>query len=228
MSGPLRGFDRGRAHVRFTARPGGVSEAPYDSLNLGPRTDDDPAAVAANRERLRGGLRLERLAGVHQVHGTRVVDAEEADPDGVRTQADGVVTREPDVGCLVMTADCLPVALLGQDRVGALHAGWRGLSGGVLEAGVAALGGPEGLVAVLGPSARGCCYEVDGEAAAAFGLGPGKHLLDLAAAARERLEAAGVEEVHDVGGCTMHEEGFFSHRVHGPATGRQGAVAWLR
>ena len=221
----LLGADRGRAHVRFTARAGGTSPAPYASLNLGTRTDDDPGAVAANRDRLRDALGLDRLVGVHQVHGTTVVDAAEAADD---VEADGVTTTAAGVGCLVLCADCLPVALLGGDRVAVLHAGWRGLDGGVLEAGVAALGGGTDLVAVLGPSAGACCYEVDGEVGERFGLPPGPQLLDLKAAARERLAAAGVDEVADVGGCTMHDEAFFSHRRDGPATGRQGVVAWLR
>jgi copper oxidase (laccase) domain-containing protein len=111
-----------------------------------------------------------------------------------------------------------------------LHAGWRGLAAGVLEHGVAALrelGGDGPVVAVIGPGAGVCCYEVGPEVHAAFGGAhrDGEHV-DLRAIARERLLAAGVAEVRDARYCTICDERFFSHRREGARAGRQGGVAW--
>lgn len=212
------------AQARFTTRRGGVSAGPYASLNLGPWTDDDPAAVATNHERLRASLGLDALSVGRQVHEADVVDA--AAPR--EAAADGRVTREPGVGVLVLTADCLPVALSGPAGVAMVHAGWRGLAAGVLEAGIAALG-DDVRAAAIGPGAGGCCYETGPEVHAAFGrtaVAPAP--LDLKAIARERLAAAGVPEVHDAGLCTICGDPalFFSHRRDAGVTGRQGGVAW--
>jgi polyphenol oxidase len=211
----------------FTTRRGGVSEGPYASLNLGLKTDDDAGRVRANREkvaRLVGG----RVAQPHQVHGTRVVAA---DPDAERPpDADGQVTAEPGIAPAVLVADCLPVALVAPEGVGMLHAGWRGLAGGLIDEGVRALRalGATRVAAAIGPGAGPCCYEVGPEVHAAFGIAdPPDRRIDLKAIARERLAAAGVDEVHDCGLCTMCEpERFFSHRRDGGVTGRQAGVAW--
>jgi YfiH family protein len=205
----------------FTTRRGGVSEGPFASLNLGPRTDDDAERIGENRarvERLTGG----RLAQAHQVHGTDVV----ADPDA-RPDADGQVTARPGVAAIALTADCLPIALVAPEGVGMLHAGWRGLAGGVIANGVEALRrlGAERIAAAIGPGAGPCCYEVGDEVHAAFGTSG--RTVDLKAIARARLEAAGVEMVHDCGLCTIHDpERFFSHRRDDGVTGRQAGVAW--
>jgi YfiH family protein len=210
------------AHVRFTARAGGVSEGPYGSLNLGRWTDDDAAAVAENRRRAADGR---PLAFARQVHGTRVLTLD--GPTEAIEEADGVVTRATGVAALVLTADCLPVALATSDAVAMLHAGWRGLADGVLEEGVRALGGGP-VHAAVGPGAGGCCYEVGDEVAARFpAWARDGRLLDLKAVAAARLRDAGVADVIDVGRCTMCEpDVFFSHRVSGPVTGRQGGLAW--
>jgi YfiH family protein len=206
----------------FTTRRGGVSEGPYDSLNLGLWTDDEPERVRENRariERIGGG----RLAQAHQVHGTTVV---EADPDAVR-DADGHVTDRAGVAPIVLVADCVPVALVAPEAVGMLHAGWRGLAGGILAEGVARLRalGAERIAAAIGPGAGPCCYEVGPEVHAAFGTSG--RTVDLKAIARKRLEEAGVAEVHDAGLCTMCDpDGFFSHRRDGGVTGRQAGVVW--
>lgn len=147
-------------------------------------------------------------------------------------RADGHASAAPGVAAMVLVADCLPVVLAARGAVAALHAGWRGLAGGVLEEGVRALrdvGGTGAIVAVLGPCAGRCCYEVGEEVHAAFG-GAHRHgaLLDLRAIARERLLAAGVAEVRDGdAACTICDERFFSHRREGERAGRQAAVAWL-
>jgi YfiH family protein len=148
-----------------------------------------------------------------------------------RFEADGHAVAAPNVAAMVLSADCIPVVLGAEGAVAALHAGWRGLAGGVLEEGVRALrevGGRGGVVAVVGPCAGACCYEVGEEVHAAFG---GTHrdgrLIDLRAIARERLVAAGVAEVRDAQGCTICDERYFSHRREGTRAGRQAGVAWL-
>jgi YfiH family protein len=219
------------AQVRFTTRAGGVSTGPYATLNLGPWTDDDPGAVAENRRRASGTL---PLAFARQVHGTRVLRVGGPTAAGAVQDADGVATTHHDVALLVLTADCLPVALAAPGAVAMVHAGWRGLSDGALEEGVAAVralgsehGGP--IHAAIGPGAGACCYEVGDEVAARFpawARGPGRRI-DLKAVAAARLREAGVTGVVDVGRCTMCEpEAFFSHRAGGGCTGRQGGLAW--
>ncbi len=208
------------AEVLFTTRRGGVSEPPYATLNLGPWTDDDPAAVAENRERVRP--EGTRLAQAHQVHGADVRHGDEGD-------GDAQVTRDVDVAPIVLTADCLPIALATPDAVAMVHAGWKGLAAGVVENAVAALG-DGAFVAAIGPSARGCCYEVGDEVREAFGIAAvgGPATIDLAAIARERLDRLGAAAVHDVDLCTMCTDPslFFSHRRDGGRTGRQAGIAW--
>jgi YfiH family protein len=203
----------------FTTRRGGVSRGPFASLNLGVRTDDDAERVRANRERVRAQAGVERLVQGRQVHGTGIA----VDADEVR-EADGQVTTRIGVAAMVLTADCLPVALAGPGAVGVVHAGWRGLSAGVLEAGVAALGrGP--VAAAIGPGIGPCCYEVGNEVRAVFGTDG--RTLDLKAIAHVRLQAAGVEEIHDCRLCTAcRSERFFSHRRDRGLTGRQAGLAW--
>jgi YfiH family protein len=209
----------------FTTRRGGVSEGLYATLNLGLWTADDPARVRENR------ARLAELVGAHlaqgrQVHGTHVRRIDQADPEP--EEADGQATALPGVAPMVLVADCLPIALAAPGAVAMLHAGWRGLAGGIVEAGVAALGEPP-AAAAIGPGAGPGCYEVGEEVHAAFdGEARTGRNLDLKALARRRLEAAGVPEVHDVGICTICAEPdlFFSHRRDGGVTGRQAGVVW--
>jgi polyphenol oxidase len=201
----------------FTTRRGGVSEGPYASLNPGLWTDDDASRVRSNRERVRAEVGVERLAQGRQVHGTRVV----VDGQGIE-EADGQVISDPGVGAMVLVADCLPVALAGPERVGVVHAGWRGLAAGVLEQGVAAC---RALAAAIGPGIGPCCYEVGDDVRAVFGTS--ERTLDLKAIARARLEAAGVRDIHDCGLCTSCDaERFFSHRRDRGLTGRQAGLAW--
>ena len=221
----------------FTTRRGGVSRGPYASLNLGRLTDDEPAAVERNRELLAEVLRIpqSRIAQGLQVHETAVRRVCVApDPDAELTPADGQATALPDVAPLVLTADCLPVALIACGAVAMVHAGWRGLAGGVLEEGVAALrelGADGPVAAAIGPGAGRCCYQVGDEVRDAFarygdGVRDGDRI-DLKAIARKRLKAAGVGEVHDVGLCTICSDPslFFSYRREG-RTGRQAGIAW--
>jgi YfiH family protein len=220
------------AHVLFTARDGGVSEGPYAELNLGLLTDDDPEAVSANYDLLavQTGLSRRSLALGRQVHGIEVRALREPPSDRDRAaEADGQATRLEGVAPMVLVADCLPVALSTGDGVAMLHAGWRGLAGGVLERGVAILRGlgARGEVhAAIGPGAGPCCYEAGDEVHAAVGHSVGRNV-DLKAAAAERLRGAGVKDVQDVGVCTICDARFFSHRRSGGITGRQAGVVWL-
>jgi polyphenol oxidase len=206
------------ATALFTTRRGGVSEGPFASLNLGLWTQDEPERVHANRERVRSQVGAERFAQGRQVHGTRVV----VDAGGVE-EADGQVTTARGVAAMVLVADCLPVALVGPEAAGMVHAGWRGLGAGVLEAGVEATGA---VAAAIGPGIGPCCYEVGDDVRAVFGTT--EPTLDLKAIARARLEQAGVREIHDCGLCTACDaERFFSHRRDRGITGRQAGLAWL-
>ncbi|MDO9410534.1 peptidoglycan editing factor PgeF [Patulibacter sp.] len=230
------------ARVHFTGRRGGVSAGAFSSLNLGSWTTDDPDHVRANRDRLAAlaATRRDRLAQPHQVHGTDVLvvrgDDDLPGPDLERVRdADGVATALPGVPCVVLCADCLPVALVADGAVAMVHAGWRGLVGGVLEEGVRGLraaGGRGAVTAVVGPGAGPCCYEVGDEVHDALApLGPtvraGRNA-DLPEAARLRLLAAGVDRVVVAGICTIcAPERFFSHRRDAGNTGRQAGAAWL-
>jgi YfiH family protein len=225
-------IDLDGATALFTTRRGGVSEGPYASLNLGRRTGDDGASVEANRERVGeiAGHDWGRFARAIQVHGTRVRRVEDVPRrDDPWEEADGHVTALAGVPALVFVADCLPVAIAGPEAVAMVHAGWRGLAGGILAEAAGMLGaGP--LHAAIGPGIGACCYEVGDEVRARFPAeaARGRHL-DLKLAARRALEAAGVAEVHDAGLCTSCDpERFFSHRRDDGVTGRQAGIAWRR
>jgi YfiH family protein len=146
-------------------------------------------------------------------------------------KADGHAIAAPGVAAMVLTADCTPVVLGAQGAVAALHAGWRGLAAGVLEEGVRALrevGGRGEVVALVGPCAGACCYEVGEEVHAAFGdVHRNGRLIDLRAIAHDRLLAAGVAQIDDAPACTICDERFFSHRREGTLAGRQAGLAWM-
>lgn len=222
----------------FTTRAGGVSPAPWDSLNLGGAVGDDPARVRENWSRLERTTGL-AFARVRQVHGARAIVA--AGASAPVEEADAVVSARPGVAACVSVADCVPV-LLADPRSGAVaavHAGWRGTFDRAAEAGVRALAReagarPEDLLAAVGPSIGPCCYEVSPDLAdrfrAAFGEGvvrPGATpRLDLWAANVAALRAAGVaaDRIEVLGRCTACERDlFFSHRRDAGRTGRQMA-----
>jgi len=224
----------------ITTRAGGVSPAPYDSMNFGLRSGDAVANVRQNRALLRATLPAEP-AWLRQVHGHRVVEARGAPDD---TEADAAVAHAAGKVCVVMAADCMPVLLCERNggAVGAAHAGWRGLAGGVVEAAVDALGSaPSDVLAYLGPCIGPERFEVgedvlaaftdkDGEAARAFRPypgRPGKWLCDLYALARHRLHALGVRAVYGGGFCTVNDRRFFSHRRDQGASGRMAGLIWL-
>jgi hypothetical protein len=221
--------------VAFTTRVGGVSEGPYASLNLGRKSGDDVGHVDENRRIACDaiGADLEKLALNYQVHSDRVLRA----APGVRgEQADALWTDEPGLPILAMSADCLPIALARVDSrtpaVAVLHAGWRGLLGGIVAAGAQALGGGE-LAAAIGPGIGPCCYDVGEEVAAPFRERFGDDVvrgqrLDLWTSAERALRAAGIERVDRFDRCTSCEpETFFSHRRDAGRTGRQGVIAYV-
>jgi polyphenol oxidase len=217
------------ARALFTTRRGGVSTGPFASLNLGRLTADDGHNVDENRDRVAAltGCPRERFLYGRQVHGATVRRATEPPgPERPPADEDGQATELTGHPALVFVADCLPVLLAGDHAVAAIHAGWRGMAAGILEAGVAAT---DAHTALIGPGAGGCCYEVGEEVHAQFTAYDARRgdRLDLAKVARARLDGAGVARVHDTGLCTMcHPELFFSHRRDGGVTGRQAGVVW--
>jgi YfiH family protein len=244
-SPPLFAVDLPGAAVRFSTRLGGVSEGPYDSLNLGIQTGDDPGRVVANRRLLgeRTGLGAERIAIGHQVHGAEIARRDEppvaslADADAERAEVDGQVTEQRGLGLLVQVADCLPVALAGPDAVAMVHCGWRGVAAGIVARAVEELAADAAPVAVVGPGIGRCCFEVGPEVLAAFADVPGAiepssgrpdgGMLDLRAVVGARLRAAGVERVEHVDLCTYcRDDLFFSHRRDDGVTGRQCGIVW--
>lgn len=222
-----------------TTRSGGGSHGPYASMNLAAHVADDPQAVAANRAYLREALALPaEPVWLRQVHGHGIIDADRTAAD---TEGDGAVSCTPGTVCAVLTADCLPVLLCDRagTRVGAAHAGWRGLADGVIEAAVAALNLPaSGLMAWLGPAIGPRAFEVGDEvrntfisrdpaAAAAFEPnGQGWHA-DLYRLAHQRLAALGITEIHGGEWCTFEDSArFYSYRRDG-TTGRMATLIWL-
>ena len=216
--------------VAFTTRAGGVSHGVYASLNLTRGTGDAAEKVEANRRIACEALELpyERLAFNRQVHSPTVHRAE---PSARGEPGDGLWTDEPQLPILAMSADCLPIAIARTDgprALAVLHAGWRGLAEGVVEAGVDALRDdePHALAAIVGPAIGPCCYDVGTEVSSLFDddLTAGRKL-DLWAAAERALRSAGVERIERVDLCTRdHPELFFSHRRDGRARGVQGVL----
>ncbi|HVS76175.1 MAG TPA: peptidoglycan editing factor PgeF [Steroidobacteraceae bacterium] len=232
----------GRIRAAFTLRTGGVSRPPFDSCNVGAHVGDEPGAVVENRARVRAALGLPaEPSWLEQVHGQRVADLDAPPSVASQGSADAAVTRTPGRICAIQVADCMPVLFAAADgsAVGAAHAGWRGLAGGVLEATLRAMNRPPGeLLAWLGPAIGQAHFEVgeevraafvgaDAGAAAAFTVNErGRWQCDLYALARRRLAASGVTSVHGGGWCTYADAArFFSYRRDGRC-GRMAALIW--
>ncbi|WP_323751929.1 peptidoglycan editing factor PgeF [Marinobacter sp.] len=237
------------AHTRVralsTTRKGGVSLSPWQSLNLGGHVGDYPADVAQNRQRLAEfiGIEAGHIGWLNQVHGSHVVELTLESlkdcPD-----ADASFTREKRVACAILTADCLPVILADRNGevVGAAHAGWRSLCGGVLESLIEAMAvAPTELVAWFGASIGPANFEVGPEVRAAFieqqaeagnafsehGARSGHFIADIYELARLRLSRAGIAEIHGGGLCTVDDgERFYSYRRDGQ-TGRMATLVWI-
>ena len=234
-------WEPGSCVVAFTTRVGGVSTGAFESLNLGALTDDDPLNVVENRRRACAAVDADPHTATMawQHHGGEVRRAE---PRGLVTpgtqfdRCDGLWSDEPGQGMMLLTADCLPLALARANgaapALAILHVGWRGLLAGIVERGVEALGGGR-LKAAIGPGIGPCCYEVGEDVATPFRAAFGatilqENRLDLWSAAERALQAAGCEEVERTDLCTYcHPDRFFSHRRDHGRTGRQGVVGYV-
>ncbi len=235
----------------MSTRRGGVSRAPFDSLNLRPtglRADgaDDPSAVAENQRRFADALGATPVY-LDQVHGADIVRLDRVPAEGVLARADASLTTVPGLACTVLVADCLPVLFCSDDgrAVAAAHAGWRGLAAGVLDRTVKALCdaaacAPERLMAWLGPCIGPRQFEVGADVLAAFPDDPSRFvsrprpdgaerwLADLPGLARDRLQRAGVQRISGGAWCTVEDAArFFSYR-RDRVTGRLAAAVWVR
>lgn len=235
-------------HAVVTTRVGGVSQAPWDTLNLGTHVGDEAAAVEENRRRLQAALHrispCEVPQWLQQVHGITVIAAE---MNAVKRlayvpAADAVTTTRKGLPCVVMTADCLPVFFCNRQgtQVAVAHAGWRGLCDGVLEATVKKFAEPADVLAWFGPAIGPEKFEVGAEVRAAFveknpeaityfvpSIKAGHWLADIYGLAALRLHKAGVKKISGGGLCTVSDsERFFSYRRDG-CTGRMASVIWI-
>ncbi|HEX5337680.1 MAG TPA: peptidoglycan editing factor PgeF [Gallionella sp.] len=222
-----------------TTREGGVSASPYDTLNLGDHVEDNPLSVERNRQLL-GKLLPGEPVWLEQVHGTTVANADHA---SCKPRADACIARKRGAVCVVMTADCLPVLLcdMAGTVVGAVHAGWKGLAAGVIEATVQEMGvAPQQLMAWMGPAISQKVFEVGGEVRDAFvatqpqassafipGQAQGQWFADIYALARLRMTALGITQISGGEYCTYRQWAkFFSFRRDGK-TGRMGTFIWM-
>ncbi|MGI9308673.1 MAG: peptidoglycan editing factor PgeF [Gammaproteobacteria bacterium] len=228
-------------HAINTTRRGGFSRGPWARFNLASHVDDDAEHVARNRLLLQQKLGLPAApAWLEQVHGTRIVDAAEL---AAPVAADGSFTADNNVVCAVLTADCLPVLLCDErgENIAAVHAGWRGLQAGILQAAVARFTDagcrPEECLAWLGPAISAQAYEVGVDVHTAFldcgsqfadcftATRPGHWQMNIYAAARAILSAAGIDRIYGGDFCTSGDPRFYSYRRDGRC-GRQASLIW--
>ena len=223
-----------------STRIGGCSQTPFDSFNLALHVGDDPARVRQNRARLRDLLELPaQPEWMRQIHSSRVVKLEN---DNSR-EADAAITREPGRVAVVMTADCLPILLCNRegDEVAAVHAGWRGLQAGVIQATLAGMQSPaQQLMAWIGPGISQLHFEVGDEVREAFmavkpgnadffeAHGPGHWLCDLPGLAQRVLERANVAAVYRDPHCSYRDEKLFYSYRRQADTGRMAALIWIK
>jgi YfiH family protein len=226
------------AKAAFSTRVGGVSEAPYEALNVAILTGDEHDSVRENRHRLASALGREAEGVVmgRQVHGGELHRHETPQEPQVYAEVvrspdevDAHSTASAELTPLVMVADCLPVAMTGPGGVAMAHCGWRGLAGGIVAEAARSV---EAESAAVGPGIGPCCYEVGEEVLSEFedldGVAQG-WMLDLTAVATTLLERAGVASIESSGLCTScNPELFYSHRRDGDRTGRQAGLAWLQ
>ena len=222
-----------------TTRQGGVSKGQYSSFNLATHVGDDPALVARNRRLLVQQHNLPDLPiWLNQVHGNGVVYADDVaagkpEESGVLPDADAIISRRANQVLAIQIADCLPVLLVGDGQIAAIHAGWRGLAGGVIAETVAKMGASD-VAAWLGPSIGPCHYEVDAvvrDALATYpehfvAAGSAHWRLDLRGVARRQLGDCGIADIVQSLDCTACEESLFSYRRDGEC-GRMAMLAWM-
>jgi len=247
-TGPLvlrsRELERRGVTAAFTTRLGGVSEGPYRSLNMALHVGDRPEDVLENRRRVMAGLGIDpdRVVGCEQVHGSVVAVVEERPTKGLVSGADGLVTASS-LTLVAFFADCVPVFILDPVRsvIALVHAGWRGTAKRIvaraLEVMESAYGSrPGDCLAVIGPSIRRCCYEVDDKVIRAMPevesgwveAGNGRYYLDLPAVNAAILRDSGVGDIWDCGLCTACDtSAFYSYRAEGGVTGRMAAIVTL-
>lgn len=212
--------------VQFFTRLGGVSKPPFDTLNVSVTVGDDRDVVMENLSLIKDSIGGSPTAWVQQVAGDEILRVEEP---GFAGRADALITRESDLALAVAVADCVPVALVGDEEVGMVHSGWRGTISGISGKTARALG-VDSLRAYIGPCIRRCCYEVSEELAGKFADRFGSEVvsgrnISLPGAIRTDLGEQGVEEVYDSGLCTgCRPDLFYSHRKEGPITGRSLAT----
>ena len=225
------------ARAAFSTRIGGVSEAPYEALNVAILTGDEADRVRENRSRLAaaldrdpGGVVMGRQVHGADLHEHRTAQEPRVYADAVRSpdEVDAHATANAVLTPLVMVADCLPVALAGPDGVAMAHCGWRGLAGGIV---ARAAETTRATAAAIGPGIGPCCYEVGDEVLVEFedldGVAEGR-MLNLTAVARALLARAGVTEVESADLCTRcNPDLFYSHRRDGERTGRQAGLVWI-
>ncbi|MEM7343710.1 MAG: peptidoglycan editing factor PgeF [Chloroflexota bacterium] len=238
-------------HAIFT-RQGGVSQPPYNSLNLGSMVGDDPVAVTQNFHRLCEQIHVtpEQVVSCHLIHGAKVLTVTKSNRQSFMGKADGMITKEMDTYLFMRFGDCTPLLFFDpvQQAVGLTHAGWRGtmanVSGATIEAMTSHLGcHPENIISVIGPAIGACCYEVGGEvmAQAKQSLTDSETLFsayndtlthahfDMIAANRHQLVEAGVKQIIQSDLCTAFQtDHFFSHRAEKGKTGRFGVMIGIR
>ncbi|MEX1047799.1 MAG: polyphenol oxidase family protein [Actinomycetota bacterium] len=229
--------------VAFSERGGGASEPPFATLNMSYAVGDDAQAVGGNRRLLLDALGIGEFAIGGQVHGTKLVrigaklaGAGYAGQEGVIGETDGLYAGSPRIPMAVATADCAPVVVASESEqlVAIVHAGWRGLAGGIVQRAAELFQRPAESLALIGPAAGVCHYEVGEDVAFAVAGGSdagavterrdGRTFLDLASTIEATLRDSGVKRIAVEGSCTIHDDRFFSHRRDG-VTGRQLAVA---
>jgi len=225
----------------ITTRLGGVSTGGFSSLNLGMHVKDELECVVQNRQILANytGLSKSQFAWLNQVHGQTIITAS---TDGQIVSADGSDTIENNLACVVMTADCLPVLLCDQagTKVSAVHAGWRGLAGGILQKAVQRFLDPSKVMVWLGPAISQAHFEVGDDVYQAFNANnvqnhaaftasdaPKKWMADIYHLARLQLSLAGVDKIYGGHYCTYTDEKhFYSYRRDGVASGRMASLIW--
>lgn len=221
-------------------RKGGYSSGEFSSLNLGLHVGDDKKIVEKNRQLIAQGLNLEshKIIWMNQTHSNRVVKVDKTSDDLI--DADGTISRDPEIVCTVMTADCLPILLSDGEQFGAIHAGWKGIANGIIHNALSFFDKPDAVNAYIGAHIRQNNFEIGDEVRSqllliqpemkgAFkaSLNPNKWMADLLILAVDQLRKGGVQKVNTSTDCTYeNSEKYFSYRRDGQ-TGRQAHYAWL-